>query len=67
MLPNVSGVIGDVVTINAYYDTEGRFLQSVALLTTGHNLCLSREMTVSGNNGLMHGLVHNLLLQFFTL
>ena len=43
------------------------FLQSLALLRAGHNPCLRREMTVSTNNGLVNGPVHNLLVQFFTL
>ena len=42
------------------------FLQSLALLRAGHNLCQRREMTVSTNNGLMNGPAHNLLMQFFT-
>ena len=46
---------------------EGRFLQSVALLMAVHNPCQRREMTVSTNNGLVNGPVHNLLVQFFTL
>ena len=43
------------------------FLQSLALLRAGHNPCQRREMTVSTNNGLVNGPVHNLLMQFFTL
>ena len=31
-----------------------------------HNPCQTREMTVSTNNGLVNGEVHNLLMQFFT-
>ena len=31
-----------------------------------HNPCQRREMTVSTNNGLVNGEVHNLLMQFFT-
>ena len=46
---------------------EGRFLQSVALLRAVHNPWQRREMAVSTNNGLVNGLVHNLLMQFFTL
>ena len=42
------------------------FLQSLALLRAGHNPCQRREMTVSTNNGLVNGPVHNLLMQFFT-
>ena len=42
------------------------FLQSAALLRAGHNPCQRREMTVSTNNGLVNGPVHNLLMQFFT-
>ena len=42
-------------------------MQSLALLRAGHNPCQRREMTVSTNNGLVNGLVHNLLVQFFTL
>ena len=45
---------------------EGRFLQSLALPRAVHNPCQRREMTVSTNNGLVNGLVHNLLMQFFT-
>ena len=43
------------------------FLQSLALLRAGHNSCQRREMTVSTNNGLLNGPVHNLLMLFFTL
>ena len=32
-----------------------------------HNPCQRREMTVSTNNGLVNGPVHNLLMQFFNL
>ena len=46
---------------------EGRFLQSLALLRAVHNPCQRSEMTVSTNNGLVNGPVHNLLMQFFTL
>ena len=46
---------------------EGRFLWSLALLRAVHNPCQRREMTVSPNNGLVKGRVHNLLVQFFTL
>ena len=41
-------------------------MQSLALLRAGHNPCQRREMTVSTNNGLVNGPVHNLLMQFFT-
>ena len=47
--------------------TEGRFLQSLALLRAVHNPCRRREMTVSTNNGPVNGPVHNVLMQFFTL
>ena len=40
---------------------------SLALLRAIHNPCQRREMTVSTNNGLVNGPVHNLLMQFFTL
>ena len=30
-----------------------------------HNPCQRRKMTVSTNNGLVNGEVHNLLMQFF--
>ena len=40
---------------------------SLALLRAVHNPCQRREMTVSTNNGLVNGPVHNLLTQFFTL
>ena len=45
---------------------EGRFLCSLALLRAVHNPWQRREMTVSTNNGLVNGPVHNLLMQFFT-
>ena len=45
---------------------QGRLLQSLALLRAVHNRCQRREMTVSTNNGLVNGPVHNLLMQFFT-
>ena len=41
--------------------------ESLAVLRAGHNPCQRREMTVSTNDGLVNGPVHNLLLQFFTL
>ena len=41
-------------------------MQSLALLRAVHNPCQRREMTVSTNNGLVNGEVHNLLMQFFT-
>ena len=40
-------------------------MQSLALLRAVHNPCQRREMTVSTNNGLVNGEVHNLLVQFF--
>ena len=46
---------------------EGRFLWSLALLRAVHNPCQRREMTVSTNNGLVKGRVHNLVVQFVTL
>ena len=55
------------MTVYAYWDMEGRFLQSLTLLKAVHNPCQRREMTVSTNNGLVNGPVHNLLMQFFTL
>ena len=67
MVPTLRGVSGDVVTVYAYYDTEGRFLQSVALPRAGHKPCQRGEMTVSTNNGPVNGPVHNLLMQFSTL
>ena len=42
-------------------------MQSLALPRAVHNPCQRREMTVSTNNGLVNGPVHNLLVQFFTL
>ena len=42
-------------------------MQSLALPGAVHNPCQRREMTVSTNNGLVNGPVHNLLVQFFTL
>ena len=37
------------------------------MLRASHNPCQRREMTVSTNNGLVNGAVHNLHVQFFTL
>ena len=62
VVPTLRGV----VTVYASQDTEGRFLQSLALLRAVHNPCQRREMTVSNNNGLVNGPGHNLLMQFFT-
>ena len=42
-------------------------MQSVALYRAGQNPCQKCEMTVSTNNGLVNGPVHNLLTLFFTL
>ena len=67
VLPTLRGVSGAVVTVYAYWDTKGCFLQSLALPRAGHNPCQRRQMTVSTNNGLVNGVVHNLLMQFFTL
>ena len=52
MVPTLRGVSGNVVTLYAYKDTKGRFLQSLALLRAGQNPCQRREMAVSTNNGL---------------
>ena len=41
-------------------------MQSLALPRAGQNPCQRREMTVSTNDGLVNGPVHNLLMQFFT-
>ena len=60
VVPTLRGMSGDVVTVYAY-------LQSLALLRAGHNPCQRREMTVSTNNGLVNGPVHNLFMQLFTL
>ena len=65
VVPTLRGVSGEVVTVYAYQDTEGRFLQSLALLRAGHNPCQRRETTVSTNNGLVNGPVHNLLNAVF--
>ena len=67
VVPTLGGASGDVVTVSASQDTEGRFLQSLALLRTGHNPGQRREMAVSANNGLVNGPGHNVLMQFFTL
>ena len=66
VVPTLRGASGDVVTVYACYDTKGRFLQSLALPRAVHNPCQRREMTVSDNNGLVNGPVHNLLMQIFT-
>ena len=67
VVPTLRGASGDVVTVSASQDTQGRFLQSLALLRAVHNTCQRREMAVSANNGLVNGPGHNLLMQFFTL
>ena len=67
VVSTLRGASGDVVIVYAYWHMEGRFLQSLALLRAVHNPCQRREMTVSTNNGLVNGMVHNLLMQFFTL
>ena len=66
VVPALRGASGDGVTVYAYWDMEGRFLQSLALLRAVHNPCQRREMTASTNNGLVNGPVRNLLVQFFT-
>ena len=38
------------------------FLQYVALPRASQNPCQQREMTVSTNNGLVYGPLHNLLM-----
>ena len=67
VVSTLRGASGDVVTVYAFHDTEGCFLQSLSLLRAVQNPCQRREMTVSTNNGLVNGPVHNLLMQFFTL
>ena len=52
VLPTLTSVSGDVVTVYAYKDTKGCFLQRVALLRAGQNPCQRRKMTVSTSNGL---------------
>ena len=47
VVPTLRGASGDVVTVYAYYDTDGRFLQSLALRRAVHNPCQRREMMVS--------------------
>ena len=42
------------------------FCRVYPLLMAVHNPCQRREMTVSTNNVLVNGEVHNLLMQFFT-
>ena len=42
-------------------------MQSLAFMRAGDSPCQRGEMTVSINNGLVNGPVHNLLMQFFTL
>ena len=66
LLPTARDVSGDVVTVCAYPDTEGRFLQSLASPRAVHNPCQRRKMTVTTNNGLVTRPVHNLVMQFFT-
>ena len=61
VVPTLRGVSGDVVTVCAYYDSEGRFLLFVALPRAGQ-----MPMAVSTNNGLVNGPVRNLLMHFFT-
>ena len=51
VVPTLRGVSGDVVTLYAYQDTKGRFLESLALPRAGQNPCQKCEMTVSTNIG----------------
>ena len=51
MLPTLTGVSWDFVSVYAYF-TKGRFLQHLALLKTDRNPCQSLELIVSSNNGL---------------
>ena len=44
VVPTLRGASGDVVTVYAYWDLEGRFLQSVALPRAVHNACQRPEM-----------------------
>ena len=46
---------------------KGLFFQYVALPTAGQSPCQRREMTLSTIQGPVHGPVHNLVVQFFTL
>ena len=64
MVPTLRVVSGEVVTVYAYSDTKGRFLQSLAVPRAVKCRYQRREMAVCTNNGLVNGLVHN--LQFFT-
>ena len=64
-VPTLRGMSGDIVTVYAYYDREGRFLLSVALPRAGHSACQRREMAVCTTTGLVNGPAHNLLMQFF--
>ena len=45
VLPTVRGAIGHFLTIYAYQDTKGCFLQALAFPRPGHGLCKRREMT----------------------
>ena len=47
VVPTLRGASGDVVTVYASQDTEGRFLQSLALPRAVHNPCQKREMAIS--------------------
>ena len=67
VVPTLKGVSGNVVTVSAPQDTEGQFLQSLALLIALHNQCQRREMALPANKHLVNGPGHNLLMQFFTL
>ena len=42
-------------------------MQYLAMLRAVHNPSQRRKMGLSTNNGLVNGLVHNLLMQFFPL
>ena len=66
VVSTLRGASGDVLIVSAYWDMEGRFLWSLALLRAVHNPCQRREMAISTNNGLVNGPVHNLHMQFFT-
>ena len=52
VVPTLRDESRDVVTIYAYYDTKGRFLQPLAFPRPGHGPRKRWEMTISTNNGL---------------
>ena len=53
VVPTLRRASEDVVTAYAYWDTKGRFLQSLALPMAGQGPCERHQITVPTNNAYM--------------